>query len=410
MRLNTSLTRSVCWLLFWALAFLVSVPTYVFAVEDQRRTGTAFAVTSDGHLVTSAHLLKGAKEIKISAAQSGQSFNAKLVALDEGGDLALLKTELRTVPIAVSDFSGVPNGLEVFALGFPLPSFQGKELKVTSGIINARTGLRGAPGSFQFSAPIQSGNSGGPVIAADGSMVGVIHGKLAAKPQASRASSEKPENVSFAADSNAVADFLALHGVYIIRQTIKLTKVLRPHEIFEQVQSSVFFVEVTFESPEADETKFSLVLRRLMEAYSKEDQARLLGVYLEGFREILRSKKETLLLRNRDEKSIDKDEAWEPRYNGPVEGRQFQLVISFDESKRYKDQFEYQSLVLDMAYDCLRDASVTLFREYKEHAFAGGRTRLKLMRKPLEEWDPTAMKPVKSLPLKKFLRKNLCDS
>lgn len=376
--------------------------------QTSKRTGTAFSVTKDGLLVTSAHLLKDMKSVRVFSAKSGQSFEAKLVASDDLNDLALLKTDLATQPIVVADFAGVPNGLEIFALGFPLPSFQGRELKVTSGIINARSGLRGAPGSFQFSAPIQSGNSGGPVIAADGSVVGVVHGKLIAKTTGGRQSSEAPQNVSFATDSNALADFLASQGTHIIRQTIKLSKILRPHEIFEMVQPSVFFVEVTFETAAIGLENIPLALRRILEGYTKEDQSYLLGAYFGGFKEILRSKKEVLLLRTAMNESPKEEIPLQFRYTGPVKGVQFQMIVSFDEPKKYNDKFSYQSVFLEMAYDCANDASATLFREYKTSAFAGGPTRLKLVRKSEDAWDPTKMKAIKSPALKDFLRKKLC--
>lgn len=380
------------------------------SAQERQRTGTAFAVTTDGHMITSAHLLKSAKSVQVYSAQSGQSFTAEVIAVDDDSDLALLRTDLKTQPLPIVDFSGVPNGLEIFALGFPLPSYQGRELKVTSGIINARTGLRGAPGSFQFSAPIQSGNSGGPVIAADGSMVGVIHGKLVAKPRDVQRNSESPQNVSFATDSNAVADFLASQGIHVIRQTIKLSKVLRPHEVFERVQPSVFFVEIKYAAPKLDVQDISLALRRVLAGISREDQGRLLGVYAAGFTEVLRSKKETIVLRKSLPNSPDSKPELEARYKGAIEGAHFQMIVSFDESKKYKDQFGYQSVILEMVYDCKKNASATLYREYKELPFAGGVTRLKLIRKSTDEWDASVLKAVKSEALKKFFQSNLCSS
>ena len=74
-------------------------------------------------------------------------------------------------------------------------------MKITSGILNSREGLKGDKGSFQFSASIQRGNSGGPVLLLDGGVIGLIQGKLGIVSAAVGQLTEVPQNVNFATNS-----------------------------------------------------------------------------------------------------------------------------------------------------------------------------------------------------------------
>lgn len=398
-------SKRVCLLVFCFLGLAVSA-------QERHRSGTAFAVTSNGHLVTSAHLVRDHELIRAFSAQSGRALRIKVLAIDEADDLALLNItdSLVTKPIPIADFSGVPTGLEIFVLGFPLPSFQGRELKVTSGIISSRSGLRDNPGSFQFSAPIQGGNSGGPVVAVDGSVVGVVHGKLMARPRESQRPVESPQNVNLATDSNKVADFLAGQGVHVIRRTTNLSKVLRPHEVFEQLKSSIYFLEIKYAATKVGPGDMPVRVRQLLSGISEADEDRLLKAYFEGFTEVLRGAKQVLLLRPALDKTLALKKNSRTFYEGVVEATRYQMIISFNEPQKFKGQFSYQSVVLEMAYDCENNTSTTLYREYKEFGFAGGATRLKLLRKPSATWDPSIMKPVKSGALINFFNSHLCQS
>ena len=68
-------------------------------------------------------------------------------------------------------------GESVSVLGYPLRASMGDEIKLTTGIISARTGFQGDISTYQISAPVQPGNSGGPVFDQKGNLIGVINAK-----------------------------------------------------------------------------------------------------------------------------------------------------------------------------------------------------------------------------------------
>jgi len=66
-------------------------------------------------------------------------------------------------------------GTGVFALGYPMSNILGEEIKVTDGIISSKTGYKGDVVTYQISAPIQAGNSGGPLFDKLGNIVGITN-------------------------------------------------------------------------------------------------------------------------------------------------------------------------------------------------------------------------------------------
>ena len=70
-------------------------------------------------------------------------------------------------------FTGDP----VFVLGYPLTSTMGDEIKLTTGIISSKTGFQGDVSLYQISAPIQPGNSGGPLFDKNGNLIGIVNAK-----------------------------------------------------------------------------------------------------------------------------------------------------------------------------------------------------------------------------------------
>src|SRR5262245_65092000 len=101
-------------------------------------TGSGFFVTGDGHIVTSYHVVAGSTAIRVRP-QNGRELPAVIQRVDRANDLALLKVQASTIPLAVSASSGVRRGDTVYALGFPLVTIQGFEPKVTNGIISSRS-------------------------------------------------------------------------------------------------------------------------------------------------------------------------------------------------------------------------------------------------------------------------------
>ncbi|HKA38371.1 MAG TPA: bifunctional trypsin-like peptidase domain-containing/SEL1-like repeat protein [Burkholderiales bacterium] len=169
-------------------------------------TGSGFFVTGDGHIVTSYHVVAGSTAIRVRP-QNGRELPAVIQRVDRANDLALLKVQASTIPLAVSASSGVRRGDTVYALGFPLVTIQGFEPKVTNGIISSLTGLLDDPTTFQITNPLQPGNSGGPIVSSDGQVVGIAASVLGGKRVVDR-TGVLPQNVNYAIKSNYLIEFL----------------------------------------------------------------------------------------------------------------------------------------------------------------------------------------------------------
>jgi S1-C subfamily serine protease len=153
-------------------------------VKNMSKSGTGFAISSNGLIVTNYHVIDGANSIKIRGVKSDfyTSYNAKVLISDKNNDLALLQiddknfTNLGLVPYTIkTSIDGV--GENIFVLGYPLRASMGDEIKLTNGIISSKTGFQGDVTSYQISAPVQPGNSGGPLFDNQGNLIGVVNSK-----------------------------------------------------------------------------------------------------------------------------------------------------------------------------------------------------------------------------------------
>jgi S1-C subfamily serine protease len=164
-------------------------------------SGTCFAVSADGILVTARHVVEGAQEIAV-AFESGQPQHAKLLSASAATDLAVLKVESpppEFLPISTS--RSVQLGEAVFTIGFPVRQVLGTSPKFTEGSVSSSVGLEGEASQFQVSVPIQPGNSGGPLVTNEGWVVGVITSTAAVQPFL-EVSGALPQNVNWAIKSD----------------------------------------------------------------------------------------------------------------------------------------------------------------------------------------------------------------
>lgn len=135
--------------------------------------GTGFAVSPKGYLVTCHHVVRDAEHILVHHRHG--YMEATVVALDPRNDLAVLKVE--NWPgryLGLSASSEISYASEVLVAGFPDPTVLGRNPKISTGIVNALSGVRDDPRHIQISAPVQPGNSGGPLLSPSGRVVGVV--------------------------------------------------------------------------------------------------------------------------------------------------------------------------------------------------------------------------------------------
>ncbi|HRH99804.1 MAG TPA: trypsin-like peptidase domain-containing protein [Saprospiraceae bacterium] len=147
-------------------------------------SGTGFALTSNGYIVTNYHVVDGATSIVVKGVNGNFSttYKAKVVVSDKNNDLAIIQIDDNTfnsiskIPYTIKSTSS-DVGENVFVLGYPLRASMGDEIKLTNGIISSKTGFQGDITSYQISAPVQPGNSGGPLFDKLGNLIGVINAK-----------------------------------------------------------------------------------------------------------------------------------------------------------------------------------------------------------------------------------------
>jgi S1-C subfamily serine protease len=145
--------------------------------QRQQALGSGFVIDKSGHIVTNFHVVEGAEQIEVSFTNR-DSVEARLVGSDPSTDLAVLKVDVDAralTPLRLGNSDRVRVGDSVVAIGNPL----GLERSVTAGIVSALHRPLTAPNDFtiddviQTDASINSGNSGGPLIAATGRVIGV---------------------------------------------------------------------------------------------------------------------------------------------------------------------------------------------------------------------------------------------
>lgn len=162
--------------------------------QSKLASGTGFGISSNGIIATNFHVIAGAKTIKVRGINSdfNKTYKAKVLVSDKNNDLALIQideanfTSLGTIPYTIkTGLAGV--GENIFVLGYPLRATMGDEIKLTNGIVSSRTGFQGDITSYQISAPVQPGNSGGPLFDSQGNLIGIINAKHGGAENASYA-------------------------------------------------------------------------------------------------------------------------------------------------------------------------------------------------------------------------------
>jgi S1-C subfamily serine protease len=175
-------------------------------------SGTGFVV-APGRVLTNHHVAEGCAAMRVRTA-AGAELTASVAATDRQRDLALL-TVRGGNPGPVLAFRSGPEprrGEGVVTYGFPLAGLLSSGPTLTAGEISALSGLRDNRRQFQISAPVQPGNSGGPLLDQGGHVVGVVVSKLNAQ-RIAQSTGDIPQNVNFAVKGAEAIDFLRRNGV-----------------------------------------------------------------------------------------------------------------------------------------------------------------------------------------------------
>jgi S1-C subfamily serine protease len=161
-------------------------------------------------VLTNAHVVDGAAKVEISGDRL--TAPAEIVFSDPRNDIALLRVD-RPLPAFASFRTNIDLhlGEDVIVLGFPLQGLLGAGPQATAGNISALCGIGNDTSVMQFSAPIASGNSGGPVLDQTGLIVGLVHASL--NLDRIREGGSSAENINFGVKGAVVRSFLSAVGV-----------------------------------------------------------------------------------------------------------------------------------------------------------------------------------------------------
>lgn len=173
-------------------------------IKGEISSGTGFVI-SPNKIVTNVHVVNGCTVLKVNGKL------ASLHAMDKTNDLALLNTSFNN-SVATLRAGNLRQGDDVNAVGYPLHGLLATGAQVTSGNVSALAGMQNDSRFIQISAPVQPGNSGGPLVDASGNVVGVIVSKLNAVAIASM-NGDIPQNVNFAISPLVLKGFLEANQV-----------------------------------------------------------------------------------------------------------------------------------------------------------------------------------------------------
>lgn len=174
-------------------------------MEKPVSLGTGFYFNEQGQMLTANHVLEDCLVVRAKA--NGTDIEVKAGPKSALLDLAVLDTHLTTknfLPLRKDE--KLILGEMVSSVGYPLQGLLSESANLTRGNVSSMAGMKGSQGQFQFSAPIQPGNSGGPIISDSGQLLGVTVSTLNSKLLIEKGI--LTQNVNFGLDAKYIAKFL----------------------------------------------------------------------------------------------------------------------------------------------------------------------------------------------------------
>lgn len=201
-------------------------------------SGSAIVIHEAGYVITNYHVIEGQDLIELMIPQRNPYFayNAVVVSVDVDADLALLKIEdqrfsrFPSIPYYFRD-TNAEVGEDVFALGYPLTSSMGYDIKLGDGLISSKSGYKGDPHTHQISVAVHAGNSGGPLFDSQGNLVGIV-----------KARHSNAENASYSIKNYNIRNLLEKANVNISLPKNKSLQGKKRTSQVKDLESFVFFV------------------------------------------------------------------------------------------------------------------------------------------------------------------------
>jgi S1-C subfamily serine protease len=203
------------------------------------KSGTGFAISSSGYIVTNHHVIEGGIETNVKGINGdfNKAYRAIVVANDMVNDISILKitdpnfSKIGVIPYSISN-KIIDVGTPIYSLGYPERAILGEEIKYTNGSISSKSGFQGDVTNYQMTTPIQSGNSGGPVFNTKGEVIGISVSKII---------KDNVDNVSFCIKTPYL---LGLIENYEPKITLPAISQLSSKSIPEQIKAIKNFVYI----------------------------------------------------------------------------------------------------------------------------------------------------------------------
>ena len=200
-------------------------------------SGSGFFINSEGAILTNAHVVEGCG----SLTADGQP--AELLVESGMFDLAVIRQTSGHSSGMWLPFAESPAGLnaDITVAGYPLHGLLGG-LNVTRGSISSLKGIGGDEMTLQISAPVQPGNSGGPMVNRKGQVVGIVVAKLDAM-QVAEITGDVPQNINFAIRAEGAKMLLAANSIgFEIKEDVDAVE-LGPEELASRLQDATVLIE-----------------------------------------------------------------------------------------------------------------------------------------------------------------------
>ena len=208
------------------------------STKKKEWSGTGYAI-GNKYIVTNYHVVDEAKAIVVKGVGGNlnSNYSAEVVATDKVNDIAVLKiTDSRFSGFEAISYNVTTRmadvGEDIFVLGYPLTQTMGNEIKLTNGIISSRTGFQGDVSLYQMSAPIQPGNSVGPMFDSKGNVIGILVAHHAGA-----------ENAGYAIKTSYLKNLIESAGLNISLPSGKNLSALSLSEKVKRVRNFVFLIE-----------------------------------------------------------------------------------------------------------------------------------------------------------------------
>ena len=202
-------------------------------------SASGFFVSYEGDLITDNHVITGCRVLRV--VHDEKSTAARVIGTDAAADLAVVRVSDLAKDVAVFGNRLEKPGEAVIVAGYPLQGLLTSKGSVTTGIISALAGPKEDKNLIQITAPIQPGNSGGPLVDAHGAVFGVVASKLNSLSVA-RATGLLPENINFAVKEELVRKLLDKIGIKYATPPSEFKQLAIP-EIAENVFKFIAIVQ-----------------------------------------------------------------------------------------------------------------------------------------------------------------------